>query len=269
MPEIITVINQKGGSGKTTTCVNLGACLAELGRKVLVIDLDPQRNATLHLLGKEKALKLWQESVTAYDVLAKGCPIAETVVETGVEGLGLVPSHINLAGADLELNVIGREKILREKLRTAVDQYDYILMDCSSSIGVLTLNAFCAAKSVIITLQAEYLALEGMGQLLNTLKLVQDRLDWPVRLMGALITFFDQRKIICRQVAQSAEEFFEGQTFKTRIRDNVRLAEAPSHGKPITLYDPDCYGAEDYRNLAREVAQYVECKARREPAGVN
>ncbi|MEK6542836.1 MAG: AAA family ATPase, partial [Elusimicrobiota bacterium] len=184
MTEIIAVINQKGGSGKTTTCVNLGACLAMQGKRVLVIDLDPQRNATLHLLGKEKSRRLWQEAKTAYDVLAKGSPVTEAIADTAVNGLKVLPSHINLAGADLELNVIGREKILREKLKQVIEQFDFIMIDCASSIGVLTLNALCAARSVIVTLQAEYLALEGMSQLLETLRLVQERLEWPVNLMG-------------------------------------------------------------------------------------
>lgn len=212
-------------------------------------------------------MSLWQNSKTVYDVLAKDCPATEAVADTSAPGVKVLPSHISLAGADLELNVIGREKILRDKLRPLAGEFDYILIDCSSSIGVLTLNALCAAHSVIVTLQAEYLALEGMSQLINTLELVRQRLEWPVEFMGALITFYDQRKLLCQQVARRAEEHFKGQVFRTKIRDNVKLAEAPSHGIPAMLYDPVCHGTEDYRNLTQEVMDYVETRTRRQPIG--
>ncbi|MFC1522656.1 ParA family protein [Elusimicrobiota bacterium] len=270
MAKIIAVINQKGGSGKTTTCVNLGACLAELGKSVLIVDLDPQRNATLHLLGKEKALRVWGKNKSIYDVLIKDLPIEEAIFDTSLEKLKLIPSNIDLAGADMELvNMFGREKIMREKIREISESWDFILIDCSSTLGLLTLNALTCANYCLITLQAEYLALEGMVQLLSTLKLVQNRLEWPIELIGALVTFYDQRKVICRNVASKAEGFFGGSMFKTRIRDNVRLSEAPSHGKPITLYDPSCYGAQDYKNLAQEVLTNVETRSRRESVSAN
>ncbi len=248
---VIAVINQKGGCGKTTTAVNLGACLARSGQNVLLMDLDPQAHSTIHVGCQPHELEL-----SVYDVLVRSEPIDKATVETDVEHLSLLPSNIDLSGAELELaGEVGRERCLRQRMRDIVkdETYDFVVMDCPPSLGLLTLNALMAASEVIIPIQAEFFALEGMGKLLNTIKIVRERLDHEVAITGVVLTHFDGRKNICRDVAEKVQEYFGGTVFETRIRDNVKLAEAPSFGQDIISYEPSCYGAQDYQSLAKEI----------------
>lgn len=251
---VIAVVNQKGGSGKTTTAVNLGACLARSGQRVLLMDLDPQAHSTIHLGFKPHELE-----PTVYDVLVRSEPIANAAIESEVEGLFVLPSNIDLSGAELELaGEVGRERCLRQGLRSlkekgAEPRYDFVVMDCPPSLSLLTLNALMAASEVIVPIQAEFFALEGMGKLLNTIKVVRERLDHEIAIAGVVLTHYDQRKNICRDVDQKVREFFGGKVFETRIRDNVKLAEAPSFGQDVVSYDSSCYGAKDYMALAEEM----------------
>ena len=248
----IAVINQKGGSGKTTTAVNLGACLALCGQRVLVVDADPQAHASIHL-----GMNPYELDKTLYDVIVSSHPILETVCETDIENLWLVPSHIELSSAEIELAaVVGREHVLKDQLKACRRRYDYILIDCPPSLGLLTLNALNASQEVLIPIQAEFFALEGMGKLLNTIDVVKSRLNRRLKITGVLLTMFDSRKNICKDVAQQVEEFFEGTVFKTRIRDTVKLAEAPSYGQAITSYAAVSYGCQDYEQLAQEVISH-------------
>ena len=244
----IAVINQKGGSGKTTTVVNLGACLAQ-SKRVLLIDADPQAHATIHL-----GVNPYEVDATLYDAIVSSHTLAETICHTVVEGLDLVPSHIELSGAEIELaSMVGREHMLKDQLKPYRRKYDYILIDCPPSLGLLTLNALNASQEVFIPIQAEFFALEGMSKLLNTIDIVQTRLNRRLKITGVLLTMFDSRKNICRDVAAQVEEFFKGTVFKTKIRDNVKLAEAPSFGQPICMYAPSSYGSQDYQQLTEEV----------------
>jgi chromosome partitioning protein len=246
---VIAIVNQKGGSGKTTTTVNLGACLARSGKSVLLIDLDPQAHSTIHL-----GIKPHELEATIYDVLVQSTSAQKSLTKTAVEGLVVLPANIDLSGAELELaGVVGRERCLRQGIREFSGAYDFILMDCPPSLGLLTLNALTAAKEVIVPIQAEFFALEGMGKLLNTVKIVRERLDHQVEITGVVLTHYDHRKNICRDVAEKVDEYFTGKVFKTRIRDNVKLAEAPSFGQDIVGYEPSCYGAQDYLALAEEI----------------
>ncbi|MGC8976240.1 MAG: ParA family protein [Candidatus Ratteibacteria bacterium] len=245
----IAVINQKGGSGKTTTVVNLGYYLGESGKKVLLIDLDPQSHTTIHLGFEPPEIKK-----SLYDLLVNQTPLSEVIKETNYKNVYLIPSKIDLASAEIELvNEVGREIILREILKKNKVKYDYILMDCPPSLGLLTLNALTTAKEVFIPIQAEFFALEGLTKLFQTIKIVKERINPELEITGIIITMFDKRKNICRDVEKKVEEYFKDKVFKTRIRENVRLAEAPSYGKAIGDFDGNCYGAEDYRNLAKEV----------------
>jgi chromosome partitioning protein len=251
---VIAVVNQKGGSGKTTTTVNLGACLARSGQRVLLMDLDPQAHSTIHLGFKPHEL-----APTVYDVLTRSEPIEAAAAMTEVDNLWILPSNIELSGAELELaGEVGRERCLRQGLRGlqkdgAPPKYDFVMMDCPPSLGLLTLNALMAANEVIVPIQAEFFALEGMGKLLNTITVVRERLDHEVLIAGVVLTHYDHRKNICRDVDQKVREFFGGKVFETRIRDNVKLAEAPSFGQDVVSYDPSCYGAKDYMALAEEM----------------
>lgn len=245
----IAVINQKGGSGKTTTVVNLGYYLTKFGKTVLLIDLDPQSHTTIHFGFEPPQIKK-----SLYDLLLNQTSLSDVLLSTSYKNLYLIPSKIDLASAEIELvNEVGREIILREILKKNKVKYDYIIMDCPPSLGLLTLNALTTAKEVFIPIQAEFFALEGLTKLFQTIKIVKERINPELEITGIIITMYDKRKNICKDVEKKVEEYFKDKVFKTRIRENVRLAEAPSYGKPIGDFDENCYGACDYKNLAKEV----------------
>ncbi len=246
---IMTIANQKGGVAKTTTAVNIGACLASLGKKVLLIDIDPQGNASSGL-----GINRTEIDHCIYDVLINNIPVSSVTVRTDIEGLDIVPATIQLAGAEIELvSLISRELKLKKALHLVKDNYDYVLIDCPPSLGLLTLNALTAADSLIIPIQCEYYALEGLGQLLNTIQLVQKHLNPDLELEGVVLTMFDARTNLSIQVVDEVKNYFKGKVFGTIVPRNVRLSEAPSHGKPIITYDPKSRGAEVYFDLAKEV----------------
>jgi chromosome partitioning protein len=249
MSRIIAIINQKGGSGKTTTSVNLGAYLARFGRVVLLVDLDPQANSTIHL-----GLKPHEIEKSVYDVMMDEKPFSEVIRQTEIENLFIAPANINLSGAEIELaGIVGREMILRDAVERIEDNYNYILIDCPPSLGLLTVNALTVAKEIIIPVQTEFFALEGMGKLFQTIEIIRKRLNRDLKITGIVPTMLDGRTNLSREVMEKISEYFGEKVYKTRIRKNVRLAEASSHGKPIVLYDPRSPGAEDYEALSREV----------------
>ncbi|NDC87348.1 MAG: ParA family protein [Bacteroidetes bacterium] len=251
MGRIIAIANQKGGVGKTTTAVNLAASLVSLEKRVLLIDLDPQANSSSGL-----GIRVADLEQTAYEVLVDELPAAEVLLPTDMEGLMLLPSHINLVGAEVELiEVVHREQRLRKALSAISDQFDYLIIDCPPSLGLLTLNALTAAQGVLIPVQAEYFALEGLGQLLNTIKLVRQSLNEALEIDGVVITMFDTRLRLSNQVQQELERYFGDRVYKTVVQRNVRLSEAPSYGKPVILYDALSMGARNYLALANEVLQ--------------
>ena len=248
MGKIISVANQKGGVGKATTTVNLSTILAKKGKKVLLIDTDPQGNATSGL-GVSKDVEL-----SVYDILIGDTEFDETLQETAVKNLKVCPSNISLAGAEVQLvSMMSREQRLKTKLDKIKDQYDYILIDCPPSLGLVTLNAFTASDSVLIPVQCEYFALEGLGQLLNTVNLVKKHLNKNLEIEGALLTMYDARTNLSNQVVKEVKKYFEDKVYKTVIPRNVRLSEAPSYGMPITVYDPRSKGAKAYEKFAKEL----------------
>jgi chromosome partitioning protein len=249
MVEVISILNQKGGCGKTTTAVNLSTALALSGKKILVIDMDPQANATT-AFGVEK-----NEDNSVYRVLTGEQTMDEAIVPTEISGLDLLPSHISLSGAEVELSKdIGFPFILKESMDGIVDGYDYTLLDVPPSLGILTINSLVAADSVIIPIQAEFYALEGMADLLDAMNLVESRLKSPSPIKGILITLYDSRTRLGRDVYQNVKHYFGDREyiFRTTIPRNVKLAEAPSHGKPCIIYDEECIGTKAYNDLARE-----------------
>src|ERR671921_2400042 len=249
MGTVYAIANQKGGVGKTTTAVNLGACVAEAGYDTLLVDLDPQCNATVALgVGKDAR-------PSVYDCLSEGTALDRAVIETGVERLHLVPSSPELAGANVELpRLPGSEQRLSESMRSLRDQFFLTLLDCPPSLGPLTVNALVAADRVIVPVQTEYFALEGLAGLLDTLGLIRERLNPRLTIAGMLLTMHDGRTRLARDVEQEVREHFPALVFDTVIPRNVRVGEAPSYGRPVTHHDPHCAGAEAYFELAKEVA---------------
>ena len=253
MGKIISVANQKGGVGKTTTTVNLGTILAKKGKKVLLIDADPQGNATSGL-GVEKEVEF-----STYDILINETTIEESIQETTVKNLKVCPSNINLAGAEVELvSMMSREQRLKEKIEEIKDKFDYILIDCPPSLGLITLNSFTASDSVLIPVQCEYYALEGLGQLLNTINLVKKHLNKNIQIEGALLTMYDMRTNLSNQVVKEVKKYFDNKVYNTVIPRNVKLSEAPSYGMPITEYDPRSKGAKSYIKFTKEFLKMNE-----------
>lgn len=257
MGKIISMANQKGGVGKTTTSVNLSAILAKKGKKVLMIDADPQGNATSGV-GIDKNVEY-----SIYDVIINDVDIEDTLQETMLKNLKVCPSSINLAGAEVELvSADEREFKLKKKLDEIKDNYDYIIIDCPPSLGLITLNAFTASDSVLIPVQCEYYALEGLGQLLNTISLVKQHMNQDLEIEGAVLTMYDARTNLSNQVVKEVKRYFEDKVYKTIIPRNVKLSEAPSFGMPITVYDPRSKGAKCYEKLAKEIMKVNEAKAK-------
>jgi chromosome partitioning protein len=252
LSKIIAIANQKGGVGKTTTSVNLGAGLAAIGKKVLLIDIDPQGNTTSGV-GINKA----DVANCIYDVLINEVHPKDAIEHTEIENLHIIPATIQLAGAEIELvPTISREVRLKKSLQPIRNLYDYILIDCPPSLGILTINSLTAADSVLIPIQCEYYALEGLSQLLNTVRLVQKHLNTSLQIEGVLLTMFDARTNLGIQVIEEVKKYFQQKVYKTVIPRNVRLSEAPSHGQSIITYDPRSKGAEVYLELAKEVVSY-------------
>ncbi len=247
MGKVVSIANQKGGVGKTTTSVNLSTILAKKGKKVLMIDADPQGNASSGV-GIDKDV---EESV--YDILINDTEIEKVAKKTNIKNLSICPSNINLAGAEVELvSMMSREYRLKEKLDPIKDNYDYIIIDCPPSLGLVTLNAFTASDSVLIPVQCEYYALEGLGQLINTINLVKKHLNKNIEIEGALLTMYDIRTNLSNQVVKEVKKYFNDKVYKNVIPRNVKLSEAPSYGMPITIYDPRSKGAKSYEKFAKE-----------------
>ena len=251
MARVISLANQKGGEGKTTTTINVGACLAENVKQLLVIDIDPQGNATSGL-----GIKKVDVAQDIYDVIINELPLQKTIMKTEHSGLDIVPATIQLAGAEMELtSMMARETRLKEALLPIQKDYDYILIDCPPSLGQLSINAFTASNSIIIPVQSEYYALEGLSQLLNTIRLVQKHFNPNLAIEGVLLTMFDARTNLGTQVVQEVQSYFGDRVYKTIIPRNTRLAEAPSYGLPIIDFDRKSRGAETYLQLAEEVVK--------------
>lgn len=251
MAKVIAIANQKGGVGKTTTSINLSTCVAERGKKVLLIDIDPQGNATSGV-----GIAKQSDDNSIYDVLVNDEKMVNIIKPTVVKNLFVCPSSINLAGAEVELvPLMARETRLKKAIEELEQEqkYDYIFIDCPPSLGLITLNAFAAASSVLVPIQCEYYALEGLGQLVNTIRLVQKNLNQDLEIEGVVMTMYDSRTKLSSQVAEEVRKYFENKVFDTVIPRNIRLSEAPSHGLPITIYDPLSKGARTYKKLAKEL----------------
>lgn len=254
MGKVIALANQKGGVGKTTTAINLAASLAVLEKKVLIIDADPQANATSGV-----GLDVRNVENSIYECLIDSVDASDVIVSTEIEGLDIIPSHIDLVGAEIEmLNLDDREHILKKVIDTVKDKYDYLLIDCSPSLGLITVNALTAADSVMIPVQCEYFALEGLGKLLNTIKIIQGRLNTALEIEGFVLTMYDSRLRLSNQVVDEVRKHFQQMVFETIIQRNIKLSEAPSFGKPVVLYDAESKGSVNYLNLARELVTKTE-----------
>ncbi|MBQ8838256.1 MAG: ParA family protein [Bacteroidales bacterium] len=252
MGKVIAIANQKGGVGKTTTAINLAASLAVLEKKVLIIDADPQANTTSGLNFSPDN----DQKRTLYEVLIGAIDIRDTLIQTEIANLHMIPSHINLVGAEIEmLGDENRESVLKNALAPLKNEYDYVIIDCSPSLGLITVNSLTAADSIIIPVQPEFFALEGLGKLLQTIRLVQGKPNPDLTIEGFLVTMFDGRTKVHNQVLGELREHFGDMVFNTIIQRNIRLSEAPSHGKPIILYDVICNGTTNYLNLAKEVLE--------------
>ncbi len=256
MSRIIALANQKGGVGKTTTAINLAASLAALEKKVLIVDADPQANATSGV-----GIDLKQVKTTIYDCLIDGVNPRQAVLQCSIDNLSVIPSNIDLVGAEIEmLERPEREKTLKKIIAPVAADYDYVLIDCSPSLGLLTVNALTAADSVIIPVQCEYFALEGLGKLLNTIKIIQTNLNPALEIEGFLLTMYDSRLRLANQVVEEVTRHFQQMVFNTIIQRNVKLSEAPSYGQPAILYDAESRGTVNYLNLARELLERVEAR---------
>jgi chromosome partitioning protein len=251
MGKIIAIANQKGGVGKTTSAINLAASLAVLEKKVLLIDADPQANATSGIGFDVRNIK-----TSIYECLINEVNPNDIILTSEIEGLDLIPSHIDLVGAEIEmLNMPNRERMFKEVIHRINSAYDFILIDCSPSLGLITVNALTAADSVIIPVQCEYFALEGLGKLLNTIKIIQGRLNPDLEIEGFLLTMYDARLRLSNQVVEEVRKHFQQMVFETIIQRNIKLSESPGFGKPVVLYDADSKGSVNYLNLARELLQ--------------
>lgn len=251
MAKVIALANQKGGVGKTTSAINLAASLAVLEKRVLLIDADPQANAT-----SGTGFDLRNIKTSIYECMVDEVNPKDIILNSEIKGLDLIPSHIDLVGAEIEmLNMPNREKILKGVIERVKDDYDFVLIDCSPSLGLITVNALSAADSVIIPVQCEYFALEGLGKLLNTVKIIQTRLNPELQIEGFLLTMYDARLRLSNQVVEEVKKHFQQMVFETIIQRNIKLSEAPSYGKPVILYDAASTGSANYINLARELLQ--------------
>jgi chromosome partitioning protein len=262
MGKIISIANQKGGVGKTTTAINLAASLAAIEHSTLIIDIDPQSNSTSGLGIEPKTV-----SNSVYEVMVGGVEVNDSIRETELPFLDLIPSHINLVGAEIEMvDRNQRERILSNAIAPIKDKYDFIIIDCPPSLGLLTINALTASDSVLIPVQCEYFALEGLGQLLNTIKIVRQHLNPDLDIEGVLLTMYDTRTRLSNQVADEVKRYFDDRVFNSVISRNVRLAEAPSFGKPAILYDATSVGSKNYLSLAREIIQRNKKMFKNSPA---
>lgn len=251
MTKIVAIANQKGGVGKTTTAVNLAACTAQAGKRVLLVDVDPQGNATSGVGVDKDACEF-----SVYDVLINEVEAEKAIVKTRIDTLDVIPSRIELAGAEVELvPMMARERKLRTALKETAKKYDYVFIDCPPSLGLLTLNALTAANTLLVPIQCEYYALEGLAQLMNTVKLVRQHLNDDLEVEGVVMTMYDARTNLSPMVVGEVKKFFRNKVYETVIPRSVRLGEAPSFGLPITLYDPKSAGAAAYRNLAKELLE--------------